>query len=375
MNLLFQKLSRALIVLGLLASSIPVIAQHSSEQAATQLPPAVVELAPVSVTNASAVLRLPGTVISTQDAQISAELSGRLMWLAEVGDKIAAGEPVATIDDHLLTLALRNNQAQIRSINTDIAYTQRQQQRLERLASQNNTAKSELDEIQSRLQMLNQDLTIAQVDRDRTHYDIERSKVTAPFAGIIVSRAMSAGEFTSIGGALLRLVNTEALEISVNAPLRSARFNHAGSVVQISGAGSQLRSSIRGVIPVGDARSRMMEVRIKLQAGQWFIGEAVTVELADSERRNTLSVPRDALVLRDNEIYVYRVSAQNTAVKVPVTTAAGLGSSIAVEGALSADDQVVVRGAENLREGQSLKIIKHQSDLEQPLNLQAALIL
>jgi RND family efflux transporter MFP subunit len=208
--------------------------------------------------------------------------------------------------------------------------------------------------------MLRQDLRIAEVERDRTRYDLERSEVPAPFSGVVVSRAMSEGEYTTAGAALVRLVNDQALEISVNAPLSIARFNQPGQSVQVSAHDDRLQTAIRGVVPVGDEQSRMMELRLALEPGQWHIGEAVTVELPIEPRALALSVPRDALVLRDQQVFVYTVGEDNRAVKVPVTLGAGYGQDIAIESTtLSAGDPVVVRGAERLREGQPLKVILH----------------
>ncbi len=320
---------------------------------------AVVELSTVTEQGSNSVLRLPGTVISKRDAEISAELNGRLNWVAQVGDTIEKNESVAIIDDHLLKLQLRNNEAQIKRIGADIDYNKRQIERLQRLAEQNNMAKSELDQVESQLKMLVQDRTIAQVNRDRTLYDIERTKVSAPFSGIIVSREMTEGEYTSPGATLVRLVDTGELEISVNAPLRVARFNQSGTEVQVESGEQHVLTSIRSVIPVGDSRSRMMEIRIELQSGFWHIGEAVTVELADGIRQLSLSVPRDALVLRNNEVFVYTISQDNKAVKVPVIAGAGRGQNIVITGDLFAGDPVVVRGAERLQNGQAVKVIRH----------------
>ncbi len=335
-----------------------VLAEEQSE--------AVVELATVTEGNSGSVLRLPGSVISTRDAQISAELSGRLTWIAEVGQRVKEGDLIAVLDDHLLNLQLRNDFAEIERIEADIAYNQRQAGRLERLARQNNTAESELDEVQSRLRMLQQDLQIAQVAREHTVYDLGRSHIKAPFSGVIASRDMAPGEYTSPGRSLVRLVDTDSLEISVNAPLRAARHNQVGAGVKVEADGRQLVVPVRGLVPVGDSRSRMMELRLSLEPGHWFIGEAVTVELPDDAPRLALSVPRDALVLRDDEIYVYTVSADNRAVKVPVKPGAGLGSRIAIEAELKAGDPVVVRGAERLRDGQAVKVTQHHLAASRP---------
>ncbi len=324
-------------------------------------PLAIVEVAEVSRGSNVSVLRLPGTVLSTQDAQISAEVTGHLTWIAEVGELVRKGEPLATIDDHLLQLQLRNDWAEIERLKADIDYNRRQIGRLETLAQQNNTSKSGLDEVQSRLQMLLQEQRIAEVARDRTIHDLGRARVRAPFTGVIASREADIGEYKEPGDPLLRLVDTQALEISVNAPLRAAHHNQPKSQVQVEGDGRQLLAQIRAMVPVGDSQSRMMEIRLTLEPGHWSIGEAVTVELPDSSSTNSLTVPRDALVLRDQEVFVYTLSADNTARKIAVTTRPGHGADVGVEGELEPGALVVVRGAERLRDGQRVKINRRQA--------------
>lgn len=326
--------------------------------AQAQLPDATVETATVTREETHSMINLPGTVISTRDAEIAAEIGGRLTWVAQVGEHVQAGEAVARIDDHLLRLQLRNDEAEIARLEADIQYHRRQIGRLQKLAETNNMARSELDEVESRLQMRLQEQRIAEVNRDRSLYDLSRAVVAAPFSGVVASRRMSAGEYLSPGEALVRLVDTHELEISVNAPLRVARYNSVGNTVEVQADGDVAAATIRGMVPVGDQRSRMMELRLVARPGHWLIGEPVQVWLPDGERLSSLSVPRDALVLRDRQLYVYAVSDEGTAMKIPVHTLAGQGERVAVEGALDAGDQVVVRGAERLREGQPVKIVE-----------------
>jgi RND family efflux transporter MFP subunit len=342
----------AFALLSLAALTVPALAAE---------PVAIVEVAEVGKGGGVSVLRLPGTVLSTQDAQISAEVTGHLTWVAEVGDLVRKGEPLATIDDHLLQLQLRNDWAEIERLQADIDYNRRQLGRLEALAQQNNTSKSGLDEVQSRLQMLLQEQRIAEVVRERTIHDLGRARVRAPFSGVIVSREADIGEYKEPGDPLLRLVDTQSLEISVNAPLRTVHHNQPESQVQVEGDGRQLLARIRAVVPVGDSQSRMMEFRLTLEPGHWYIGEAVTVELPDSSSTNTLTVPRDALVLRDQEVFVYTLTADNTARKVAVITSPGHGSDVAVEGELEPGALVVVRGAERLRDGQPVKVNRREA--------------
>lgn len=320
---------------------------------------AVVEIASASREATTSTVSLPGAVISTRDAQIRAELAARIKWIAPVGSVIRAGEPLAHLDDHLLRLQLRGDEARIARLRADIAVRDRQRQRLARLESQNNMAEVELDRVEGDIQMLEQDLAMAIVAGERTRYDIERSRVPAPFSGIVVSRGMAEGEFTTIGSSLVRLVDMQSLEISVPAPLRVARFNRPGARVEIHSHSGNSSEPVRSVVPVGDAQSRMLELRIAADAEHWMIGEAVTVLLPQGDPVVTLTVPRDALVLRDRSQFVYTIDQENRARRVTVQTTGGQGTRVTVEviaGTLVDGAPVIVRGAEGLRDGQDVRV-------------------
>ncbi len=261
----------------LLVASLVMGACVNSQVSAAQAPATAVETAQVTLSRNDNLASLPGTVIRLRETLLSAEISGRLEWLAEVGEHVKEGQIIARIDDHLLNLQLRNDQAQIKRIKADMSYQRRQQQRLSKLLQNNSVAKNDLDQVESRLGILQQDLAIAKINAERAQYQLSRSKVVAPFSGVIAKRDMNLGELTQVGSPLLRLVDTQQLEISVNAPARVARFNTPGTMVAVHRDNEEISTEIRGAVPVGDERSRMMELRLKLNGNKWLIGEAVTV--------------------------------------------------------------------------------------------------
>jgi multidrug efflux pump subunit AcrA (membrane-fusion protein) len=73
-------------------------------------------------------------------------------------------------------------------------------------------------------------------------------------------------------------------------------------------------------------------------------------------------VPKDALVSQGTSRKVFRVSGDNEAEPVAVTTGSASGLWIAVHGGIKAGDTVIIRGNERLRAGQ----IVAPEDLEVP---------
>ena len=107
-----------------------------------------------------------------------------------------------------------------------------------------------------------------------------------------------------------------------------------------------------------------MRVELPAAAGDpppWVVGTAVRVALPESGRRTAVSVPRDALILRQDRVYVFRVTDDGTVERVDVETGIGNGTRIEVRGvrpsgAIVAGDRVVVRGGERLQPGQAVLV-------------------
>lgn len=319
-------------------------------------PPAAVRVDIATRQSLASTTLAPGTIISRNDARVAAEVAGRLIAVKEVGDRVARDEEIARIDDRALQLQLRDATARIRRLEASLKFLGSQAQRFRALAQENNAARNQLDESLSQKAMAEQDLEVARVDRDQTLYQISRSKVTAPFTGRIVERLAQAGEYVSVGMPVVRLVDTENVEVQARAPLTVAGFLKEGMTVTVRDGEVSHSGTLRAVIPVGDARSRLIEVRVNLVSEGTVIGSAVRVELPRSLPTEVVAVHRDALVLRQDATYLFRVKEDKTVEQIPVTTGIGQGSFIEVRGDIADGDRIVIRGGERLRPGQTVTI-------------------
>jgi RND family efflux transporter MFP subunit len=323
---------------------------------AQSTPPAPVVVDEARMDTFSAALWVSGTVISRHDARIAAETDGRITWVAEVGTHIGNGEPFATIDDTDLQLDLKDNQAQLESLQAQKRYQEINFKRLKQLTASNIGSVNLRDEAQSQLDMTVQDIRRAEVTIARTQRRIDQTRVLTPFPGVVVERLVQVGEFVNRGTQVARLVDTDNREIRAQAPLTVSTFIREGLEVTVEHDDKQFLTPVNRVIPVGDERSRMFEVRIAADNPAWVIGSPVRVALPNSDPRELVAVPRDALVLRGSEMFVLRVTPDNTVEKVNVATGIGLGKLVEVIGDVSGGDRVVTRGAERLQPGQAVVI-------------------
>ena len=337
--------------LGLLA-----LALMSVSAGAADPPPVPVVVTTARSENFGASISATGTVVSRNDARISSEVGGTLAWIAEPGTVVRRGDAIARLDTARLSLELRDNQAALKRLDAQLSLLATQRARLESLAGQSMVSQTQLDEAQSREQMAQQDVEQARVARDRAKLDLDRANVRAPFAGIVAERMQQSGEYVASGAPLLRLVNDRELEVVARAPLVSADSVVAGAKVRLVDGDRRATGTVRAVIPVGDERSRMVELRIALADGSLRVGAPVRVEIAPQNVKTVVTVPRDAVILRQGASYVMRVRADNTAERVAVNLGPGRDNQVQIDGTLRAGDRVVVRGGERLEPGQAVKV-------------------
>ena len=114
----------------------------------------------------------------------------------------------------------------------------------------------------------------------------------------MTERVASIGEYIDVGEDVLRLVDTHRLEIALPAPIALARFVGPDQPVTVRNGKTTRQHSVRTVVPVGDAVSRMVEIRLSASDSDWLVGTPVQVSLPGATSRHVVAVPRDALVER-----------------------------------------------------------------------------
>ncbi len=321
-------------------------------------PAAVVSVAEATSTKLAPMRWVPGSVVSRDDARIAGVAAGRVIDIAEVGSVVKKGERLAKLDDVSLRLRLEQARATAGRAKAQRDLAQTQMSRLAKLAPGNAVAQTQLDEARATLEGASQELARTDAERRGIEHDIAETEIRAPFSGVVSERFVQRGEFLQTGAAVAHLVDTGRLEARVQAPLALAPQVKAGQEIQVRLHGAIQPVTVRAVVPVGDERSRQFELRVSLPEDFALVGTAVEVALPEGASAAALTVPRDALVLREAHTYVMRVKADNTAEQVEVRAGAARDTLVEVTGELSVGDKVVVRGAERLSPGQAVRVVE-----------------
>lgn len=326
-----------------------------------QQPPArVVQISTVSRTEVAPTVAVPGTIYSRNEVQITAGVGGQLVMVAEPGTVVQQGAPVARIDQRTLLLQRAEQEALLERAQINIRQLESQLGRQRELGSSNLVSEFEVEQTEANRDLALSDANITKVRIRQIDDLLRRADVRAPFTGVVISRNRRAGEEVARGDILGQMTDVQNLEVRAFVPLKHLPRTAAGQAIDIFATDVAHQGTIRSLVPTGDVRSQTFEARIDLPVDatqNWTVGQLVSVAIPIRARQLALAVPRDALVLRQEGSYVFRISAENKAERIKVEIGDSAGEMVTVTGALEEGDRVAVRGAETLSDGAEVKAL------------------
>ncbi|GMT39873.1 MAG: cation efflux system (czcB-like) [bacterium] len=333
--------------------SFPAIAQKKR-------PPAPVEVATAVMMDIAPMIDVAGTVISRDDAQLAAEVPGRITWMAEVGQFIQKGEAVAQIDDIRFQLQKREAKSKVTAARARTGYLLKESKRLKKMAKNQHTSQTVLEKTVSDYDVSLADLDAAEAQLALIEDNIGKTRILAPFNGYVTERHKMPGEHAKVAEEIVHLVGIENIEIEASAPLMYVSYVKKGAALVVKSRDQKTLAKVSSLVSIGTGQSRqfIMRLAINLHSGRqdWIPGMAVQVSVPTQEKVSQLVIPRDAMVIRRDGIYVFRVKDDNTVERLRVTPGAAAGENIAITGGIKEGDKVVIRGNERLRPGQKVKV-------------------
>ncbi len=375
--------------------------------AAQEMPPALVVVADVVEREVTAHRSFVGSVEPARRAVVESEVEGLVTeYLAEEGQRVEAGAPLARLRTRLAEIRLdaaraelklkqeelleqKNGsrpeelaQARARVASAEAANDMRQWRvgRAQQLFQTSVISEDELKEAQmtarlaeellaevkeglrlaeagpraERIAQAEARLEMQQAEVARLEDELERHTIRAPFAGYVVREQTEIGEWLGKGAAVAEIVALD--EVDVVAPVvedyvLGVSVGMAGSVTVGAVPGRSFDGKVTAVVPAADMRARTFPVKVRVanpKGGPLLkAGMFATIHLPVGGTEKAILVPKDALVLGGPKPIVFVVT-DGTAVAVPVETGIAVGDLIQVKGGVLGGQKVVVRGNERL---------------------------
>ena len=328
----------------------------SASVLAQEMPPTIVIVESATMKMLAPTIDVPGTVVSRFDARLASELSAKIEWIADVGTVVKEGDTLARMEDITFRLWEMEAKSRVDREQARITFLLSEKSRLERLAQDNLSAKSQLDQTTSELAVAESEKAIAEAQLGQAKVAMHVTQIRAPFDGIVTEKLRNIGERLNVADEVIRLVDPNSIEVVARAPLSTVNFIKNGDVLELYNDYRKGEGSVRATVPFGNPQSHMFEVRLNVDPDQWTVGESVRLSMPTAAAKEVMAVSRDALVLRREGVSVFRINSDMTAEQISVITGLGAGRLIEVIGNVQANDRIVIRGAERLSTGMPVMI-------------------
>jgi len=325
-------------------------------------------------------VRTQGTVAPRTEADLVAEVSGRVVWLSPTfapGGFFEQGDPLIRIETRDFELAVERQRATLKRAESEFEFAASELTRREGLSSAGVASASQLGDARRAASVAEAAVIDARAALEQARRDLERSQIRAPFDGRVREEHVDVGQFVTRGNVIGRLYATDYAEIRLPIPDHEIPFLDLPDprrpsadpaalgpavVLRAIFAGRPFEWTGRIVRTEGeiDEKSRMMNVVARVDdpyrasdaesRPPLAVGLFVEAEIVGPEAKDVIVVPRYAM---RGESKLLVVDAKSRLHTRPVTVLRIDRDDVLIQGPLGAGEricvspiQVVVEGAE-----------------------------
>ncbi|HVB36568.1 MAG TPA: efflux RND transporter periplasmic adaptor subunit [Candidatus Acidoferrales bacterium] len=338
------------------AGDQPAASQMTAEVTITKVARANIRLtAPVS----GNVVALPN-----KDVKVSSLVAGRITSLnVAEGDRVRAGEVLATIDARAYQDQLRKAQAAVAQAQATVQNAQQNVTRYETLFKRGIVAGKTLEDAKTALSVAQGAERQAAASQQASARQLEQTKIRSPLTGVVAKRFASIGE--QVDGTatqpIVEVANIAQVELSGNLPASYLAKIHLGEMLPVTSdalPGDTFDGRIVAISPSVDPATNVGSIRIRIAnpKGTLKLGMYLNAQVPVETHANALTVPPQA-IYHDaaGNTRVYEVVG-DTAKAVNVKLGIDTKDRVQILSGVTAGETIVLDGGYGLGETTKIKI-------------------
>ena len=301
-----------------------------------------------------------GNVAAWQEASIGAESNGlRLTDVrVNVGDVVKAGQVLATFSADTVQAEVAQVRASLLEAQANAAEAAANAQRALSLQASGALSQQQIQQYTTAEKTAQARVEAAKASLNAQQLRLKYTQVVAPDSGVISARTATVGAVVGSGTELFRMVRKGRLEWRAEVTSAELARIRAGVKAQVTAAGGAVvEGTVRMVAPTVDPQTRNalvyvdLPVSSDLRAGMFARGEFA---LGASD---ALTVPQEALVVRDGFSYVFVVGAEQRVQMRKVQTGRRVADRVEVLSGVDTNASIAVRGAGFLNDGDLVRVV------------------
>ncbi len=326
-----------------------------------------------------------GTVTPAHIVTIRSQISGHLEQIGfQEGQMVHAGDPLAIIDPRPYEVALKQAEGQLAQAQSQLRTAQLDLQRYETLAKEDSIARQQVDTAQSQVNQYRGLVQVYQAAIDTANLNLTYCHIKAPIDGRVGLRQVDVGNYVTPGdqNGLVVLAQTKPITVIFTLPEDlmgqvAARLNGGAQLPVEAIDRTETKTLATGALSAIDNQIDSSTGTFKLRAEfrnedeSLFPNEFVNVRMLLDTLHDATVISTSAVERGPNGSYVYVVQPDDTVATRAVKLGATEGERVAVTSGVQVGEQVVVDGADKLKEGMKV-IVHHPGEKEPPAGAPAA---
>lgn len=303
-----------------------------------------------------------GVVVARHEVEESFRVDGRIdRRMVDVGDRVQAGQVLATLDENDLRLTMESSLAEHRAAKSNREQMLTDERRYSTLLSNQVVSQAEYDvrqlaadEAKGRLDRAERTLRLAQ---NRLEY----ANLVSSTDGVVTKVSAEAGQVVSPGQAVVSVAKDGDLEVLVDIPESTIRHldDVPAEVTLWSKKDGRYSAVLREISPNADPVTRTFAVRYSLRDADSSIrlGMTATLHLSDATATPAARVPASALFNQGDGVGVWVVAPETGRLSFRnVDVDRYVDRDAYVHGALADGDVIVVAGVHKLDPGMEVRL-------------------
>lgn len=307
-----------------------------------------------------------GTLHYDTVGKLSAEVSGlaQSIEFAE-GDALNRGDIMVRLNTDFIDKDIELVRIRIRQVGVRIENVEKDLERTRKLFKESSASEKAYDDLRFALRELNTEKEGLAKELDIARLKKAKSVVPAPFDGIVLEKTVGVGDWLGPGVVFCELGALDDLCVKVPVSEELVKFSRKGDTldVYLVALEKSVEGVVAGVLPVADLRTKNVTVKIKIPRIDGAVENmSAVVRIPVDEPRKFPLVPRASVVTLQGKPMLFTIK-DGKSEPVPVRVAGYKGAYAAVEGAEIAEGMtVIVDGAERLRPGQPVEVIRREGE-------------
>nr|WP_245562185.1 efflux RND transporter periplasmic adaptor subunit [Stanieria cyanosphaera] len=355
-----------------------------------------------------------GTIKPYEEIMVYPRVAGQLTnYSVYPGDRVTAGQPIATLDASELTTGVAEAAAEVSTMETDLEmskievdeqrsaiaqieadldYLNLKKDRFARLVKDGVISQDEFDVVDSEVRSKEANLKQArvklarmeaQVTNNRAKINQAKAKVdtakvmqgyttiTSPISGIVQERNVDPGVVVQPSMGIVQIGNYNRVRLQANVAQSDAVNINPGATVVATVPGSNIppiKGKITSIFPQANSQTRTVTVEAVIDNpdGQLLSGKFLEMKIVTARKPSAITVPQAAVVEFQDQPSVWVVEG-DTVTAQPVTLEMSTGDRIEITSGLESEQAVVTSGQHRLVENAPVAVI-NQSEQSIAMN-------